>query len=246
MIEVDIIGTCVSRDPFNFDKKNFSVNYYSSRSSLVSMVQKPVNLPMQVPQFDSNFLNRAITEDFTKRFQRYSNSPKTEVIIIDLIQERYPLNYSRDKGFLTYSPEYSRTKLEKGILLDGEAHYRQFERFIKKISRLFSRYKIVILHEANLAKEYYSINGDIKEYDLKDRDRYFINNGSKYYELLKKHINNIYSLRIDGFIGDENHRWGNGPAHFEEGYYYKFLEGLDYIIKQEKDFYYSKNNGKNI
>jgi len=49
-------------------------------------------------------------------------------------------------------------------------------------------------------------------------------------------------LRVQGFKGTDSHKWGAAPSHYEDEYYEKFNEGLNFILKNKEDYYYERTN----
>lgn len=239
-MQFDIFGTCVTRDAFTFENNKHTVNYYSSRSSLISAIQQPLNIDISKVNLNSRFFDRVVKDDLNKDFKRYSRKPKAKAIVIDLIQERHPLNILDGIGFTTYSEQYVKTKLPVGRLYKDDQKLRIFEKNISKIAKLFSQYELVILHEVSIGDTYITKNNEIEKLQLRDVDKYFIKKGYAYYDLFKKHIPNLKIIKIEGYLVDEKNKWGAGPSHFEEDYYIKFNEGLDYVINKGEDFYYKK------
>lgn len=238
-MEFDIFGSCLSRDGFEFENSKHKVNQYFARSSLVSVLSKPLsNTDIEI-DLETNFLKRTIKDDLTKRFKKYVSKPRSKAIIIDLIQERYPLTKIEGSLF-TYSADYRRAKLPKGTMITGFNQLDLYKKNIREIANLFKKYDYVILHEVNLAKEYYDDENNLVPFKLYEKDTFFIENGDIYYSLLKSKLSNVYSLRIEGYKGTNKHKWGAAPSHYENEYYLKFNEGIDYILQNKKDYHYRK------
>lgn len=240
-MEFDIFGSCLSRDGFEFEGNTHKVNQYFSRSSLVSLLYEPLAKKNIEIKLESNFLKRTVKDDLTKRFKSYIKNPKSKVIVVDLIQERYPL-VNLEKSWFTYSADYRKANLPKGKMITGLNHLAIYNENIETISSFFKNYDYVILHEATLAKSYYDDIGKVESFKLYEKDKYFIENGYKYYSLLKANLSKVYSLKLEGFLGTSNHKWGAAPSHYEDKYYEMFNQGLDYIINNKKDFHF--NNTK--
>ena len=229
-MKVDIFGSCITRDAFEIESNDIEVGNYFSRSSLVSAVHYPREIKEKI-NLEHRFLNRSIEQDVTKRFQKYSKNPKSKVLVIDLIQERYSLNFL-ERSLSTYSPEYVRAKLPKGRLISGKEHLEIFTRYLRKIVRLLSKYELVIIHEANLIDRYKDENNNDVPIKLTQKDKFFIEYGNQYYNLLKENLPSVESIKIGGFYGDPNHKWGMSPSHYETGYYEEFTKQLKTIIKK--------------
>src|SRR5699024_3593344 len=102
---------------------------------------------------------RVLTEDFNKRFKTYSQNPTAKVIVVDLIQERYKINFRDDGGIVTYSPEHIQTKMPVGKLTNHDEQFKLFKDNIQEIAGLFKKYEMVIIHEANLSRTFKYVSG---------------------------------------------------------------------------------------
>lgn len=235
-LNIDIFGSCISRDPFELKNNNYIVKNYFARSSLVSLLYKPLQINTETVKWPSNFVKRTVNDDLLKRFATYSKSPNSKVIVVDLIQERYSLSSFKD-SYYTYSAYHKKAEIPRGKFISGKEHLDLFESKIFEISNFFKEYDFVILHEANLAKYYIDEEGQEINFKLTDKDKFFIENGQEYYNLLKDKLDNVYTLSLKGYNGASKHKWGLSPSHYEDEYYQKFNEGLDYILSEKKDFY---------
>src|SRR5699024_1661159 len=198
------MGSCISRDPFELDSNNHDVSYYASRSSLISSAHDKSLSELKTKEFKNHFKNRIVNDDFKKNFKSYAKVPQSDGLIIDLIQERYGV-MSCNGGYYTYSPEHKEAGINEGQLIRYNDHFELFKNNIEEISNMLSSYNLIVLHDVNLCPLYHTKEG-IKTIPINQQDEYFLKNGSKYYNLLKEYLPNVYSLEIEGYIGTENHR----------------------------------------
>lgn len=241
-MQFDIFGSCISRDPFEFESNNHNVGKYIARSGLVSSVHPKKFDDSFNFDLGNNFRNRCLNEDLQKDFKNYTKETNSKALIVDLIQERYGLN-QYEGGYYTYSQDHRLSKVPVGKIVRFDEHYNLFKEYIGEIAEILSAYEVIILHEANLCPIYYSKDGNIEKLAMNETDEYFIKNGSRYYNLFKDIVPNTYTLRINGCIGTEEHKWGPGKAHYENKYHDIFNQGIDYIIENKKDFYYLNRYG---
>lgn len=235
-MNIDIFGSCITRDPFELENNRYTVNNYFARSSLLSLMYKPIQLNIDAVKWPSNFVKRTVNDDLLKRFATYSKAPKSNVIVIDLIQERYSLSSFKDSWY-TYSAYHKKAEIPRGEFISGEKHLNLFKSRITDISKFFKEYQYVIIHEANLAEKYIDEDGQEVNFKLTEKDKFFIESGQEYYNLLKDNLDNAYTLSLKGYNGANKHKWGLSPSHYENEYYEKFNEGLEYILSEKKDFY---------
>lgn len=229
-MKVDIFGSCITRDAFAIESNNIGVNAYYSRSSLISAVHKARELKDDV-NLEHKFLKRSVEQDLSKKFRKYSRNPQSKVLIVDLIQERYFLNFL-DGSISTYSPDYIRAKLPRGKIIRGDKQLELFKKYIPSIKKMLDRYELVIIHEANLTDRYKDEDNQDTLLKLSKKDEFFIEKGDEYYKVLKENLSRVETIRINGFYADPNHKWGISPSHYEIGYYEEFSKKLKEIIER--------------
>jgi hypothetical protein len=62
-MNVTIFGSCVTRDIFDFVEENESVYRYFARSSVVSVVSKPIKINLEEINLKSSFQKRIVYYD---------------------------------------------------------------------------------------------------------------------------------------------------------------------------------------
>ncbi len=245
--KVSIFGSCVTRDLFEYDmKKFFSIEEYIARQSIISFLSTPININEHNIQLESDFQKKQLISDLNKNaFQRLKSSA-SDLLIIDLIEERFKIGKIR-KTYFTLSSEFTQSKLfvddriktyEKK-LCNGKIYFKlkdikkYINNFAKMILEIYLQEQIII-HEVYLANYYLGEDGKKKEfarnyigYNLR------VNKILEYmYACLKQAIPYASVLSISSeYIADEKHKWGLAPMHFQEEYYkramawlYDFLE----------------------
>jgi hypothetical protein len=110
--EVLIFGSCVSRDIFNFDSAgNFNLVDYYARQSFGSLVGQPYSNDAVLQRISSDFRRRMVARDFAKSIlQADSAIARADVILLDLIDERFDLLLLPTGHVLTYSSELAESK----------------------------------------------------------------------------------------------------------------------------------------
>src|SRR5699024_9508911 len=205
-MHIDIFGSCISRDPFELESNRYSVGKYMARSSFVSTIHGKKFDNKTEFDLGNNFRNRCLNDDLQKESVEYMETSDSPILLVDLIQERYGV-HQYNEGLYTYSHDYRVSKLPIGKIIRYDEHFEMFKDQINKIANVLSNYEVVILHEANLTPVYYAKDQLLSKLAINDTDSYFMQNGSKYYNLFKEHVPNVYSLKINGYIGTELHKW---------------------------------------
>lgn len=253
MININIIGSCVSRDIFTFDEGNFENNVYIARTSILSNLQhKNWSIDEKDLKIDSKFQKEAVIRDLNKTVYKdiaKDNTTKS-YLIVDFIDERFKIAKIDDK-YATYSVELMNSKwlegkdfelLDKvpkkigyGFSFEGvdiEHYIREFAYNIKKI---YEPDKIII-HEAYMCEQYVDEAGYIQIFKPHILDDVIKKNKMlKYmYKALEKYIPEAYIINLfDGnqILANSKHVWKLAPMHYEDKYYKLALEKIFLITK---------------
>ena len=104
-----IFGSCVSRDILNYPqaKAQFALVDYYARSSIASLGARPIDMPSSVQGISSKFQKKMVERDINKDFLTDLARLQFDVLLIDLIDERFPLYVEPDGRVCTMSIELS-------------------------------------------------------------------------------------------------------------------------------------------
>ena len=243
---VSIFGSCVSRDMLESDPaRNLTLDLYFARSSIISAVSDKVALDYEKINLQSSFQKRQIYYDFNKSAMNMLQDKRSDYLMIDLVDERFPLikiagGYVTRSGTLLESGIISESEpiIEKEEYVDvhGEHSYRvegvdvreYLDKFCDRILRIYNPEKI-ILHVVRGAEFYYDENREVQKFEP---------NIAGYFKKLNKMWSFMYEylstkmagcMYIDissGFLADEKHVWGLSPIHFQKEYYERVLEEI--------------------
>src|SRR5262245_35612735 len=102
-----IFGSCVSRDIFNYPwaKTQLALVDYYARSSIASLGARTIEMPSSVQNISSKFQRRMVERDIRKDFLNDLTRLQFDVLLIDLIDERFNLYVEPDGGACTLSSE---------------------------------------------------------------------------------------------------------------------------------------------
>lgn len=249
---VNIFGSCVSRDLLEFEKeKNFLLKSYSARSSVVSVVTEPLTVQAEELELASNFQKCQVLRDITKGlWQELSENP-SDYIIIDFIDERFPIG-KYENSYVTLSNEFveshflenqyavvDREKKGEDYFIEGKPLTDFLDKFLGRVLQQYED-RQVILHRAKHADKYIGKNGRVKKFSkayLQYNQK--MNTMLDYmYDYVEKQLPGCISLDFHGaYYADENHKWGLATMHYEKDYYIRVLNELERIIneKEERD-----------
>ncbi|WBW95597.1 DUF6270 domain-containing protein [Oceanirhabdus sp. W0125-5] len=238
-----ILGSCVTRDAFNYTE-TFHVKSYHARSSLISLAHNPLFVDEKDILLDSPFQKRIIKADFTNSLYGILESYKFDYLIIDFIDERFDL-LRYGNSFVTRSAEFVNSGLleNKKYKFDRVNRYsvsthilweKSCDIFISKIIKLIPQKKI-ILHKALWASKYID-NNKVFAFPNKELTNIKMNNLilDRYYSYFESKLPNINVIKIDNkdLVADKNHKWGLTPFHYKKDYYLELLRKIHYIVNE--------------
>lgn len=229
-MDIFILGSCVTRDIFRVVAKGTVVDYYAS-TSLVSLMSKPLSI--QKINLKSEFQKKIVRRDFEKDFFEILNKTKFDVLIIDLIDERFGLLKYAD-SYVTRSTEFVNAGLDKAYSFQTLNRYSDdvdklwksaAGQFVNRLQSLIPPAKI-ILHEAYWADKYKDHN-EIKPFE-DDKQRQVMRHNailSKYYHYIRKLLP-VKTIRAETATADAQHLWGLTPFHYTNEYYFEVFNQL--------------------
>lgn len=124
MIKINIYGSCVSRDIFEWDKeKQFCIPVYVARTSILSNLNTNIwNMNSTDINLDSPFQREAVMTDLNKTVYDKFKSNMSDYLLIDFIDERFRIA-KVDNLYATYSVEMMNSHFlddKDYVLLDKE------------------------------------------------------------------------------------------------------------------------------
>lgn len=208
-IPISIYGSCVSRDVFEYDKKNvFDLRSYFCRQAVVSLLSAPVPCKIEEINLTSNFQKRQIYHDFRKDALECLEKDGSDYLIIDLIDERFAL--AQYKGSLITN---STSLMESSYVSDlkiieyvienreywiGDNRLSDYiDEFSRRILRIYDANKIII-HKAFMLDDYLDGEGNVlkfsENYQLQNRK---INTRLEYmYNRLIENLGDVHVVDI--------------------------------------------------
>jgi hypothetical protein len=237
MKSISIIGSCVTRDAFEYIKNVAKIDTYIARSSIISLVsEKPeFEIPQEYFEIEGlgNFERRMIEYDINKTGLEKLLKSETEYLFFDFIDERFDL-YFKNKNYITKSNYLNKSKITDAFLSEYELIPRKRENThnlwkesLLKLKDIFEKnnknFKI-ILNEAKWAEKF--LNPETKEIkgfnaeELKTVARYnsFLQQYQNYFKMV---FPNCLIIKADENLcyAHPNNKWGVDYFHFSEDYY---------------------------
>lgn len=229
MIKILIFGSCVSRDILSdYIGADFELIDYYARSSLVSAFSKPLALEGSwSSDLSSNFQRKAIERDLNKSFSIDFIEKKYDVLLVDLIDERFNLWRDQEGRICTLSNELrsSGLILSNGVVIDADSEERfdlwkaAWDRFVEQLNSNNLIGKLII---NNTYWTYGTEDGDDFSPSYK-YDRIFKANKNleRLYQYIANTVPSTCFLTVSRRyrVGAKIHKWGVSPFHYVNNYY---------------------------
>ncbi|MNM50584.1 hypothetical protein D3C81_616280 [compost metagenome] len=239
-----IYGSCVSRDIFNLKESGaFKLIDYYARSSMASFTSAAYQNDAALDRITSDFRRRMVANDFSKALLGAAEVLESaDVILIDLIDERFDLLALPSGELITHSPELAESGLLKDpciagfeVIKSSSAMHRElwqqgmklFFDLLRKLDKLDS----VLVNQVFWSSRFE------KRTDTKfPITRAAIDQANQelswMYEVLHGELKEEQFMAFSPALltADESHRWGASPFHYCEQYY---KEALAQIITRQ-------------
>lgn len=230
LINFGILGSCVSRDAFEFIKNEASLSFYVARSSLVSIYSDPICVENEydfIVHDDVNFSTKMVKMDLLKQSKSLLRNCDYDVLIIDLIDERFNI-INVDGSFVTQSNYLIKTdfykKLHDPVVIGSWSEkFRLWKLSVDKLVEDVGCRKL-FLHRAKWADKYKNHDtGDIVNFGEPEISVVRKNNNYLYecYDYINKVFPSVFNIEPnENFVySDFHHKWGRDYFHYGDDYY---------------------------
>ena len=233
-----IFGSCVSRDILNHqqDKTQFVLVDYYARCSLASLGARPIDMPSAVQNIHSKFQRRMVERDIRKDFLHDLAGLQFDVLLLDLIDERFNLYVEPEGRACTLSSEL----LSTGFPGDSDGGSR-ISTGSEEFWRLWEAGWLILVNKLGclgvldrlLVNQVFwgsrTENGGAFEPQYSRRQ---IDSANQFldrmYQRISADIPSEQFLRFDHGLmtGSIAHTWGISPFHYVDGYYDSAIQQL--------------------
>lgn len=232
---VFICGSCVSRDAFEFDAAGqFKLADYFARSSFGSSFSTPAAADPYSAQIASAFQRRQISRDFLKTLPQALRDTEFDLLLIDFIDERFPLFRFNDGSIVTISTELHTLRVLEprlGTRFDP-FDARQFDLWCTGWDRFIAQCRSAGQIDKILINQVYWTGTTVDGQPSPTPPPEQIARANDYLEQLYRHcavtIPPTQFIRYDpGLLRcDPGHRWGLAAFHYEAALYEVTLDQL--------------------
>lgn len=241
-IKVFILGSCVSRDPFETaDEIDFDVVAYYARSSFASLGAEPYLDEKILSGVTSNWQRRMVRADMEKSIFHAIENSIFDILLIDLIDERFNLT-TFGSSVHTISTEYRRAFYSPNsygfLRSDSERKDELWVKGLKKLSLFLKANhldeKVVVnkVYWSTLCKKPREIFSKYSQDQIDNANKKL----SWMYSEIKKEIPkvNFINYHDEELEIDRNHKWGLDPFHYtkkafnRQNFELAKIAGIDY------------------
>lgn len=225
-----VFGGCVSRDALAFSNLESSLVGYYARSSFGTFAGKPFLQTDVLSAISSKFQRRCVEADMRKSFLARVRRRDYDILLIDLLSQRYNLLSLEGGGVLTLSNEYvkanPRFSSVGNVLTRGtDAH---FEMWIKGAEAFISQLqKSGVIHRLRISKLFWveeSSRGADYHSQIQLENSYL---RALYRELETRLPRDCFiEYPPELFVADPQHKWGEAPYHYTKPLYAETVRQL--------------------
>lgn len=265
--KVGVLGSCISRDAFNSNfvpnyKDYFKIEISAQRVSMISLMQKPINIDENLIKITPNTPENNARTDFIKYDLKKSLlneliEKNIEYLIIDnYLEIRMGILYFEDNIITNNNWDLPRTEFYKNLeekfilnIIDYPEEYfniwsKYCDLFFNFINKNCPNLK-VILNKGRAVDKVIKEDGSI--YINPDFTK-MANEINFFLDKLDSYIQNNFDVYVINFdfnntFADENHIWGFGPVHYSKNYPINLINCVKDITKDNapKNYDISEN-----
>jgi Family of unknown function (DUF6270) len=233
-----IFGSCVSRDILNYqqDKTQLVVVDYYARSSIASLGARPIEIPPTVQNIRSKFQRRMVERDIRKDFLNDLAGLQFDILLLDLIDERFNLYIDPGGRVCTLSSELLSTGFPgdstggSRVHSGSEEFWRLWEAgwlvFVNKLRGLgvLNRLLVNQVFWGSRTENGGNFEPHFSSKHI-DSANQFLN---RMYQRISADIPPEQILRFDHRLmtGSIAHTWGISPFHYVDAYYHSAIQQL--------------------
>ncbi|WP_434601320.1 hypothetical protein J3P91_18040 [Pseudomonas sp. Z4-7] len=230
-IRVAILGSCVTRDLFEFQKdalENFEVCFYMARSSVISYMGMP-NTDPRIKISGEAFEDKRARYDLNKNHWAELEQSQPDIVLIDFIDERIGLIQHNGSIFSASGPTikaFERANIDFEIKRPWSAEIKTLREwavpaYLEKVSSICQN---IFVHKAVWANTYRDKDNNIASFESSEF--------AKLIELNNEILNNMIVPLEDsptaveqiggiesGLIAGGDHKWAFCPYHYTSAYY---------------------------
>jgi 16S rRNA G966 N2-methylase RsmD/peptidoglycan/xylan/chitin deacetylase (PgdA/CDA1 family) len=234
-----IFGSCVSRDAFGQHNGGlYRLETYVARSSLGSALGRVPMQGINLEKIESPFQRRMVEIDTSKSLEALLLASKADIILIDMIDERFDLFQSPSGAVCTVSNELRSSGFQPDpvtgtvIKSGSEAFYLMWEQgwqafiAILKKKSLLPRLRINQIFWSPTHEDGSPFRVGYLPADILRANQFL----QRLYQRMERDLDasHFISFPKELMLASLNHRWGSSPFHFVDKFYLHMTNNLHF------------------
>ena len=243
MKKVLILGSCVSRDALEFaEPGEFELVAYFARTSFAALGGNPAPLPSGFKKLSAGWQQRMILADHDKSTLTMLKKMPFELLLIDLIDERFNLLELSNGTVVTLSVEYSSIAdkpLPGRLIRSGSAEHVSLWR--QGLQRLLNLLQAIGRKERVRVNRVFWANRDLQGREISGFSSDRIQAANDFLKDRYKDLEDafgpevFYSYSKDLLCADVGHKWGLSAFHYGDDFYRATVEHMRLEEKESRD-----------
>lgn len=236
-LRILIVGSCVSRDAMRYVARPDAAELvdYFARCSLASLASEPLRRQVDLGRLDSPFQQRMVKRDHTKSILGQLGRLDYDMLLLDLIDERFDVHVGPDGGF-TLTSEMRRVDPRAArwpgqTLKSGSPEFMAlwrtgWERLRDALSQAgrLERVRVNAVRWAACTASGADFGAAHPPAQIDTANATL----AAMYEMIDEDLAPSQVIRFDDavLLGADGHRWGRSPFHYVDAYYLELLRRL--------------------
>ena len=251
MEKIAILGSCVSREIFNYCKDNYEITTYIFRSPMETVFEKPIPIELENFTADSNFTRRMVFNEFNKKTFETIEKNKADYLMLDVSDCRFSII---EINLIEYITKIVYTKdslnnlkkfIEKGILknvtyslknvalITNDEWERYVDLYVKRILKIY-RAEQIILNRVQVCTKYLDKDNNIQEFSSNDMSVSSIERIKFIEDLILQKLPGCSVIdNPPNMFANINHHLGLNPLHYYDSVYEYKRDQLAQIIRNK-------------
>lgn len=235
-IDVAVLGSYVVRDAFaaHGDRISPPVAHFSSSALASAMGKEILGGDVRASGLTAEFQRQSVENDVRSKFRRYVSSGSYDILLYDLLDERFDLLLLDGGGTATCSSDYERSGLCLRVVdVVGVADEEYFRRWESAWSEFVGLLDVSSqISKLRISKTFWSdavVGGAPLPVGYSpERIRRANSFLQRAHERIAQDIDerHIYSFTADDLLVSPIHKWGPAPFHFVPSYYERLVGRL--------------------
>lgn len=229
--KVDVFGSCVSRDAFEYSGALSLGNYYARSSVASAFDLEPSGLAgTDLAANPSQFQRRVAHDDLARSAAGVLANSHAACLLVDFVDERFPL-LKGEGGYFTYSNELQRAGLDAAkydrVNWDSKRYWAAFEPAWKRLVAAAPGSKVIV------NRAYWATTDSAGKNLANGKTIRWANSVlRRTYARVRRLTPSVQFIDYDAsmLVADPEHKWGRGPYHYVPEFYRQLNRSLRRLL----------------